>query len=160
VRETTQYDSLKHLYLSGTLDNETDTQPRRVKTPNRGKSFPTYVDVMLKDVFVIFFSRRDQHARQDNQSRRRRTIRRGSHAYRERCVTPHSALEPPGDGAQQSGVGVNNYPPTSARCLGTGGPRRDGVPGVLSVFLGVRVRIRESSFCKHDDTDMGGCLDS
>lgn len=36
TRDTMQYGSLKHLYLSGTLVDETDTSPWRVKTPNRG----------------------------------------------------------------------------------------------------------------------------
>ncbi|KAF8554227.1 hypothetical protein OG21DRAFT_1509140 [Imleria badia] len=35
MRDTIQYESLKHLYLSGTLLDETDTPPWQVKTPNR-----------------------------------------------------------------------------------------------------------------------------
>ena len=54
IRETAQYGSLKHLYLSGTLVDEADTSPFRVMTPNRGKLCPPYVDVKLKNVPIIF----------------------------------------------------------------------------------------------------------
>ncbi|KAF8554223.1 hypothetical protein OG21DRAFT_1115422 [Imleria badia] len=49
TRDTMQYGSLKHLYLSGTLIDETDTSPWRVKTPNRGDVI-NMLDKMIKAV--------------------------------------------------------------------------------------------------------------
>ncbi|KAG9309255.1 hypothetical protein JVU11DRAFT_10738 [Chiua virens] len=49
TRETIQYGSLKHLYLSGTLLDETDTSAWHIKTPNRG-DVVDMLDKMIKAV--------------------------------------------------------------------------------------------------------------
>jgi len=54
TRETMQYGSLKHLYLSGTLIDETDTSPWRIRTPNRSQPFPSCGGGKLKCVSHLF----------------------------------------------------------------------------------------------------------
>ncbi|KAF8552014.1 hypothetical protein OG21DRAFT_1466371 [Imleria badia] len=49
TRGTMQYANLKHLYLSGTLVDETDTSPWRVRTPSRADVF-SMLDKMIKAV--------------------------------------------------------------------------------------------------------------
>jgi len=54
TRETMQYGSLKHLYLSGTLIDETDTSPWRIRIPNRSKLFPSCGGGELKCASHLF----------------------------------------------------------------------------------------------------------
>lgn len=67
ARETMQYASLKHLYLSGTLVDEADTPPWRVRTPNRSEPPFSCRKGEMYIIYPYLSSRRHRHARQNDQ---------------------------------------------------------------------------------------------